>query len=122
MYNGAKDWKPPIEIPAELCYEQRMNNQEFIECRIPDRNLPEEGPDTNGDNRVFWKSFMVKKSQVLHKDYHTNIIIDVNQGAGVTICQHIYGKNGKYMPDGNTIEVIDNYEIQSRIGRYFITL
>lgn len=123
MYYGKKDWRPQIEVPAELCYERQLSGKTLIEIRIPDKKYPEiTNCFQNNINQTYvnWKSFMVQPEQVFHKTDKINTIDGLTQGSAISICCHIADSNGAYTMDRTTIETIDVFEIIRRIHAFYI--
>lgn len=123
MYYGKKDWRPQIEIPVELCYEQKMSGETWVEVRIPDKQYAEAVNIKIGNtdrHYVNWKSFMVKPEQIFHKTNTTNVIEGLTQESNINICCHLSDDNGPYVMDRMTIETVNVFEIIRRIHAFYI--
>lgn len=122
MYNGEKDWRPPITVPASLCFLRILSGKRVVEVRIPDKNAMEAVPIADGDRKGYyinWKSFIVQPNQVYHKTRTENIIEGITQNSKVKLYSHFdFGAN-IYYPDSNSLEEVDNFEIQRRISEYY---
>lgn len=123
MYNGKKDWKPQLEVPANLCYAVQMSNGVLIEVRIPVKGVPEaEYRAINGETVTYinWKSIMVSPDQVFHKTDTVNVIEGINQGASLKLYNHYSTSDGRYLLDKSTYEACDIFELMSRINAFYI--